>query len=126
LEKALIKMAHQLNALDESSLMTLWDKYAEITAHFEPSKRWEEAVLVFGFIQSIRFKNQLFNHHWSQGKSPGEPGPAGAPEPHFPAGHFQDDAQQPRAEVGPQNGAPETENGKKRGKLVQFRPKDEE
>ena len=65
MEQLLIKMARQLDALDEASLLALWDKYAVIVSHFEPTKRWEEAALVFSFIQAKRWKNQLFNHNWS-------------------------------------------------------------
>ena len=45
MEQLLIKMARQLDALDEASLLALWDKYAVIVSHFEPTKRWEEAAL---------------------------------------------------------------------------------
>jgi hypothetical protein len=65
MEQLLIKMARQLDALDEASLLALWDKYAVIVSHFEPTKRWEEAALVFSFIQAKRWKNQLFNYSWS-------------------------------------------------------------
>ena len=57
MEQLLIKMARQLDALDEASLLALWDKYAVIVSHFEPTKRWEEAALVFSFIQAKRWKN---------------------------------------------------------------------
>lgn len=72
MEKALLKLARQINAYDEASLMSLWEKYAEKVSHFEPSKRWEESVLVFNLIQSTRFKNQLFNYNWAQSRMPGE------------------------------------------------------
>ena len=62
----LLRLARQLDALDESSLMALWEKYAAIVAHFEPSQRWEEAALVLSFIQAKRWKNQLFNYHWAR------------------------------------------------------------
>jgi len=62
----LLRLARQLDALDESSLMALWEKYAEIVARFEPSQRWEEAALVLSFIQAKRWKNQLFNYHWAR------------------------------------------------------------
>lgn len=65
MEKLLLKLARQLNSLDEASLMSLWEKYAAKTQDFEPSKRWEESVLLFGFIQSMRWKNQLFNCRWA-------------------------------------------------------------
>ncbi len=70
LEKALVKLARQLNAYDEASLMSLWEKYAEQVRHFEPTKRWEESVIMFNMIQSIRFKNQLFNFNWAQSREP--------------------------------------------------------
>jgi len=72
MEKALLKLARQINAYDEASLMSLWEKYAEKVRHFEPTKRWEESVLVFNLIQSTRFKNQLFNFNWAQSRMPGD------------------------------------------------------
>ena len=88
-EKALLKLAKQLGAYDEESLLSLWDKYADQVASFEPSKRWEEAVLALAMIQGVRFKNQLFNYHWSKSReSAGDhsaPAP-GAPAPGRPSG----------------------------------------
>jgi hypothetical protein len=66
MEQMLLRLARQLDALDESSLMALWEKYASIVAQFEPSQRWEEAALVLSFIQAKRWKNQLFNYHWAR------------------------------------------------------------
>ncbi len=65
MEHLLIKMANQLDALDEASLMSLWDVYANKVSRFEPTKRWEEAALVFSLIQAKRWKNQLFNYQWA-------------------------------------------------------------
>ncbi len=62
MEQLLLKMARQLDALDEASLMSLWEKYATLVSRFEPTRRWEEATLVFQFIQAKHWKNQLFNH----------------------------------------------------------------
>ncbi|HIU17256.1 MAG TPA: hypothetical protein IAB01_02265 [Candidatus Avidesulfovibrio excrementigallinarum] len=62
MEHLLHKLAVQLDAMDEASLMSLWDKYAAIVSQFEPSRRWEEAVLIFGLIQTKHWKNQLLNH----------------------------------------------------------------
>ncbi len=70
MQQLLHKLARQLDALDEASLMALWDDYAEKVHRFEPTKRWEEAALVFSFIQAKRWKNQLFNYHWSQQMRP--------------------------------------------------------
>jgi hypothetical protein len=89
MEQMLLRLARQLDALDESSLMALWEKYAAIVAHFEPSRRWEEAALVLSFIQAKRWKNQLFNYHWArqvqlsqqiqaEGQSSGPEGAAGS------------------------------------------------
>lgn len=67
MERMLQKMASQLNAYDEASLIALWDKYATIVERFEPTKRWEEAAIIFSLIQSVRLKNQLFNQHLAAG-----------------------------------------------------------
>ena len=72
MEQMLQKMARQLDAVDESSLMALWDKYAEIVSHFEPSKRWEESVLVLSLIQAKHWKNQLFNQRFAASVQPFE------------------------------------------------------
>lgn len=74
MERALLKIAKQINAYDEASLMDLWEKYAEIVRRFEPTKRWEESALLFGVIQAMRLKNQLFNYNWAQSRRPEEPG----------------------------------------------------
>ena len=63
MERMLEKMAKQLNAYDEASLMSLWQTFASRVHEFEPTKRWEEAALVLCFIQAVRWKNQLFNYH---------------------------------------------------------------
>ncbi len=65
MEQLLLKMAHQLDTLDEASLTALWEKYAHIVNRFEPSERWQEAALVLSFIQAKRWKNQLFNTKWA-------------------------------------------------------------
>lgn len=70
MEKMLLKLARQLESLDEASLMALWSKYATMTNRFEPTKRWEEACLIFSLIQAKRWKNQLFNYCWSQQRKP--------------------------------------------------------
>lgn len=82
MEKMLLKLANQLDSLDEASLMSLWSKYATLTSRFEPTKRWEEACLVFALIQAKHWKNQLFNYCWSQQRQPpAEPAPeTGRPE----------------------------------------------
>lgn len=65
MEQLLLKMARQLDAIDEASLLALWEKYAMLVSRFEPTKRWEEAALVLSLIQAKHWKNQLFNHKWA-------------------------------------------------------------
>ncbi len=109
-EKVLMKMAGQLREFDEASLMSLWEKYAQQVTNFEPSKRWEESVLIFGMIQAMRFKNQLFNHHWADGSEPGSGNGRPIPPP-FP-------------HLAPE-GDRKNEGGRKRGKVLEFKPKEE-
>ena len=73
MEQLLLKMARQLDALDEASLASLWDKYSAQASRYEPSKRWEESVLVLSLIQAKRWKNQLFNQQWSARTRPEAP-----------------------------------------------------
>lgn len=61
MERMLKKLANQLNQYDENSLMDLWHTYANKVARFEPSSRWQEDALIFCMIQSMHWKNQLFN-----------------------------------------------------------------
>jgi hypothetical protein len=61
MEKILLKLARQLNQCDENSVMGLWNLYAGKTSAFKPTAGWEEDVLVFCMIQSLHWKNQLFN-----------------------------------------------------------------
>ena len=80
MEKLLVRRAQQLDAIDEASLMSLWSKYATTASRFEPTKRWEEATLIFSLIQAKRWKNQLFNYYWSQQSRPGAQDQIEAPE----------------------------------------------
>lgn len=66
MQKLLTRLARQLDAIDEASLMDLWGKYATVVSRFEPTKEWEEAAIVFSLIQAKRWKNQLFNYHWAR------------------------------------------------------------
>nr|WP_034602765.1 hypothetical protein [Maridesulfovibrio frigidus] len=79
MEKALLKLARQLNAYDEASLTALWNKYEATVSEFEPTRKWEEAAVVFGMIQAVRLKNQLFNYHWADSCGP----EAMSPRPDF-------------------------------------------
>jgi hypothetical protein len=66
MERALQRLARQLNQYDTASLTTLWENYAKQTSRFEPTKRWEEAALAFCMIQAVHWKNQLFNYGMRQ------------------------------------------------------------
>ena len=115
MEKALIKMARQLLAYDEASLSALWDKFAGIVQGFEPTKRWEESVVAFGIIQTVRWKNQLFNYHWKEGirpPSPGDLGPAGSLDWPQPSGRASEPGHGDRRDKG--------------GKLLRFRPREDD
>ena len=70
MEKLLQKLAQQLDAMDESSLMELWSKYATITERFEPTRHWEESALIFSMIQAKHWKNQLFNYMFAKTSRP--------------------------------------------------------
>lgn len=88
MDKALEKMARQLMAYDEASLASLWEKYAARVQHFEPTRKWEETALVFGMIQAMRWKNQLFNYHWKESADSGDlplQGPELMSKPPFPS-----------------------------------------
>ncbi|MEG2140739.1 MAG: hypothetical protein RRY20_08150 [Bilophila sp.] len=79
MEHLLLKMARQLDSLDEASLLALWEKYAMLVSRFEPTKRWEEAALVFSLIQAKHLKNQLFNHNWAAQVRPSGDGDTAMP-----------------------------------------------
>jgi hypothetical protein len=61
LESALDKLAERMLSLDEASLSLLWEKYKVQMEHFEPSKKWEKAVIIFFIINAVRAKNHIFN-----------------------------------------------------------------
>jgi len=65
MDKVLRKLAETLNSLDEASLMSLREEYYQRVKEFSPSQTWEEDTLILSMIQAVRWKNQLFNHHWS-------------------------------------------------------------
>lgn len=66
MEKMLLKMARQLNAMDEASLMALWNRYMERVQDFDASQEWEEAAIVLSLLQAVRGKNMLFNVQWAE------------------------------------------------------------
>ncbi|MBN1382912.1 MAG: hypothetical protein JXA41_14675 [Deltaproteobacteria bacterium] len=61
IESALNKIADRILDLDEASLAGLWEKYKNKMEHFDASKEWEKAVIIFFIINSVRVKNHIFN-----------------------------------------------------------------
>lgn len=81
MEKMLQRLASQLAAYDEASLLSLWDKYYREVETFQPTKEWEESALILCMLQAVRWKNQLFNSKWmEQRTADSEPGGESAPE----------------------------------------------
>jgi hypothetical protein len=66
LESALDKLAQQILGLDEASLTALWGKYKTRMDHFEPTKEWEKAFIIFFIINAVRAKNHIFNEQLTQ------------------------------------------------------------
>ena len=102
MEKMLLKMARQLNAMDEASLMALWDKYMANVRHFDGSAAWEESVIVLALIQAVRGKNRLFNAYLDLARGNAPASRSGVHEEN-------------RADAEPQR----TQN---KGKIIPFRP----
>ena len=78
MERLLLKIARQLNGLDEASLMALWPQYLERVHDFDGSQDWEEAAIVLSLLQAVRNKNQLFNVKLTEkraAEAPREPKP---------------------------------------------------
>jgi len=61
IEKTLEEIAEKILALDEASLTTLWEKYKAKLEHFETTREWERAVIIFFIINSVKVKNDIFN-----------------------------------------------------------------
>jgi hypothetical protein len=61
LESALDRLAERILSLDEASLSSLLGKYKARMEHFEPTKEWERAVIIFFIINAVRAKNHIFN-----------------------------------------------------------------
>jgi len=70
MERMMEKLAKQLNSFDEASLLSLWGNFAARVERFEPTQRWEEAALCLCLCQAVRWKNQLFNHHFTASLEP--------------------------------------------------------
>jgi len=63
MEKALEKLAEQILSFDEASLASLREKYRQKIEHFDGTKDWEKAVIVYCIINAVSLKNTLFNEN---------------------------------------------------------------
>ena len=61
IEKVLEKISDQVLALDEASLSTLRAKYHTRLQHFDATREWERAVIIYFLINSVITKNNMFN-----------------------------------------------------------------
>ena len=62
IEKTLEGIAEKILALDEASLTSLGEKYKAKLEHFESTKEWERAAMIFFIINSVKVKNGIFNN----------------------------------------------------------------
>jgi len=84
LESALDRLAERILSLDEASLTSLLEKYKARMEHFEPSKEWEKAVIIFFIINAVRAKNHIFNEQVIRQHETGpEIKPKGKPDLHL-------------------------------------------
>ncbi len=122
MERILRDLARRLNAFDEASLMSMWEDYARRVQNFEPTRRWEEAALVFGFIQALRWKNQLFNYHWASESRPRDVNP-------LLQAQAKDDEERFRTageHLGPVKRVGGRDPARNKTKVLRFRPREED
>jgi hypothetical protein len=63
MEKALEKLAEQILSFDEASLANLREKYRLRIEHFDGTKDWEKAVIIYCITNAVSMKNTLFNEN---------------------------------------------------------------
>jgi len=63
MEKALVRLAEQILSFDEASLAHLREKYRLKIEHFDGTKDWERAVIIYYIINVVSLKNTLFNEN---------------------------------------------------------------
>jgi hypothetical protein len=63
MEKALEKLTEQILSFDEASLVRLREKYRSRIEHFDGTRDWEKAVIIFCIINAVSMKNALFNEN---------------------------------------------------------------
>lgn len=118
MERMLQKIAKQLCGFDEASLMELWERYARKVARFEPSREWEESAIILTLIQGMRWKNQLFNHHWSESL---KTNPQPLPEDQLPVFSLHPKPGDKDSQAGDDATASAGVDRQERGKVLSFR-----
>ncbi len=63
MDRALEKLAEQILSFDEASLANLREKYRLRIEHFDGTKNWEKAVIIYCMINAVSMKNTLFNEN---------------------------------------------------------------
>jgi hypothetical protein len=63
MEKALERLAEQILSFDEASLGNLREKYRLKIEHFDGTKDWEKAVIIYCIINAVSLENTLFNEN---------------------------------------------------------------
>ena len=58
-----MKLAEQILSFDEASLAHLREKYRLRVEHFDGTKDWERAVIIYYIINAVSLKNTLFNEN---------------------------------------------------------------
>jgi hypothetical protein len=78
MDKALDRLAEQILGFDEASLAHLREKYRLRIEHFDGTRDWERAVIIYCIINAVSMKNALFNENVvkrkaGKGKNPNPP-----------------------------------------------------
>ena len=63
MEKGLEKLAEQILHFDEACLASLREKYRVRIEHFDGTRDWEKAVIIYCIINAVSMKNTLFNEN---------------------------------------------------------------
>lgn len=79
MDKALEKLAEQILSFDEASLAGLREKYRLRIEHFDGTKDWEKAVIIYCIINAVSLKNTLFNENVLKRKKKEEGKPSKGP-----------------------------------------------
>lgn len=76
IEEVLLGLADRVLDFDEASLAQLQEKYLKKVSEFSPTREWEQSIVVYFMINSVRVKNKIFNEKVkgtdprNKGKSP--------------------------------------------------------